>query len=286
MKQFFDAIDFAEKHLCEKLSVQQIAEASSFSRYHFCRMFRVLVGESVMEYVRKRRLSIAAERLLKEDVRLIDLAVESQFESQEAFTRAFKNMFQVTPGEYRKFIDPVRLYYRQRFDSKTYYHLKEGVTMEPKIVGKPAFKIVGMLENHNQDNAHQIPELWTRFVQRVMGIPNRKGTHYFGVSEVIDLKEASFNYIACVEVDDKQTPPEGMVYREIPANTYAVFTHTNRTSSLHDSLQETLQYIWGTWIPKSDYVPVKAPDFELYDERFNPMTMRGEIDICVPIKRK
>lgn len=286
MKQFFNAIDYVEANLKEKLSVHEIAQASSFSTYHFCRMFRILVGESVMEYVRKRRLSLAAEKLLKEDVKLIDLAIESQFESQEAFTRAFKNLFQVTPGEYRKLVNPIRLYYRRKFDSQTYHHLKEGVTMEPKIITKPAFKVVGLLQNHDQDNVTQIPELWDSFVPRVASIPNRKGSHYFGVCELVDLNNVNFDYIASVEVTENQTPPEGMVYREIPENLYAVFTHTNKTTDLHDPLQETLRYIWGTWIPKSDYAPVKAPDFELYDDRFNPMTMQGDIDICIPIRKK
>ena len=94
MQRFFKSIDFVEQHLYDKITVHQIAAASHYSTYHFCRLFKILVGDSPKEYIRKRRLTVAADRLLKEDIGILQLALDCQFESQEAFTRAFKSTIQ------------------------------------------------------------------------------------------------------------------------------------------------------------------------------------------------
>ncbi len=95
-----------EQHLYDRITVHQIAAASHYSTYHYSRIFRALVGDTPKEYLRKRRLTEAAKRLLTDDVSIIELAMACQFNSQEAFTRAFKGLFNMTPGQYRKIKEP------------------------------------------------------------------------------------------------------------------------------------------------------------------------------------
>ena len=96
------AIDFIEARLTAELTLAQIARTAGYSSYHFSRMFRALMGETVTCYIRRRRLTEAARRLIHRDDRLIDLAVTYGFESQAAFSRAFKRQFGYAPGAVRR----------------------------------------------------------------------------------------------------------------------------------------------------------------------------------------
>ncbi|WP_438497957.1 helix-turn-helix transcriptional regulator [Paenibacillus sp. IHBB 3054] len=95
------SIEYIEQHLEEELSLERIAQEAGFSKYHFHRIFRKYVGKSVYEHIRTRRLSCAANLLLYSEERILDIALQYGFESQEAFTRAFKEIYALPPAQYR-----------------------------------------------------------------------------------------------------------------------------------------------------------------------------------------
>ena len=99
----FHSLDVIENQIFEKLTVEHIASSVHFSRFHYQRLFREMVGESVMEYVTKRKLTLAGKELLETDNAIVDIAVKFGFESREGFSRSFKAYMGVTPGEYRKY---------------------------------------------------------------------------------------------------------------------------------------------------------------------------------------
>lgn len=103
-KEIQAAINYIEMNLCEKLSVEEIANAVGFSKFYFHRTFQSEVGIPIYDYIRKRRLASAASALLNTDISILDIAVNFRFESQEAFTRAFKSIYQLPPGQYRTVI--------------------------------------------------------------------------------------------------------------------------------------------------------------------------------------
>ncbi|MCZ2991647.1 helix-turn-helix transcriptional regulator, partial [Acinetobacter baumannii] len=88
------SIEYIENHLHEELTTERVASHSAVSMYHFHRIFQRYVGMSVTDYIRKRRLTHAAQVLVSTERAVIDIAVQYGFSSQEAFTRAFKRMFQ------------------------------------------------------------------------------------------------------------------------------------------------------------------------------------------------
>ena len=99
--QIQNSIDYIEKHLCENIKLSEIAKQSHFSQFHFHRLFRKTVGTSVMEYVRKRRLSEAAMELAETDEKITNIAFKYQFSSEESFSRAFKKLYGASPRDYR-----------------------------------------------------------------------------------------------------------------------------------------------------------------------------------------
>lgn len=99
----FRSLEMIEENIGKKLTVEMLAESAHFSRYHYQRLFREAVGDSVMAYVSRRRLSLAAEELLKTDRTILEIALKYGYDSHEGFTRGFKAFMGVTPGEYRKY---------------------------------------------------------------------------------------------------------------------------------------------------------------------------------------
>lgn len=102
LKRIQNSIDYIENNLNEKINLEHITDNAYTSKYHYLRIFHSVVGVPIMEYIRKRRLSEAAKELRESNVKVLDIALKYQFSSPEAFSRAFKAMFAVSPTVYRK----------------------------------------------------------------------------------------------------------------------------------------------------------------------------------------
>ncbi len=283
MQRFFKSIDFVEQHLYDKISVHEVAAASHYSTYHFSRIFKALVGDTPKEYLRKRRLTVAAKRLLSEDIGILALALDCQFDSQEAFTRAFKDLFNITPAQYRKQNDPFRLLYKDQFSPNMLHFLQNELSMEPQIITRPAIKLIGIANQY--DNADlSLPRLWSAFKPYKNSIKNRTSDNSFGIYEsyIEQGEEVSFSYVCCAAVENFDFIPRGMTTRELPEQLYAKFIHKGPISSL----DKTLKYIWGSWLPKSNFDYVEKPDFELYPPNYNLMAPSSEMALHIPIKQK
>lgn len=100
-KKIIDIIDYIEKHLCEKLKLNEIAKQVHFSEFHFHRLFRKAIGMPLMHYIRARRLSEAAAELVETNEDITSIAFKYQFSSEEAFSRAFRQMYRICPRDYR-----------------------------------------------------------------------------------------------------------------------------------------------------------------------------------------
>ncbi len=277
------AIDYIEKHIDEELTPGIVAAAIGFSEYHFHRIFSSSLGESISEYIKKRRLVRAAERLLKTGDSIMDIALSCQFDSQEAFTRAFKRAFATTPGKFRA-TGPHGYVFKPPTTEAMITHLSGGLTMKPIILERQAELAVGMGASFEPKSTNEIGALWGRFMQQHEAVKQVKDGYMLGICcnqhPGVEKKPGhSIVYIAASPVDKFEDIPQGMVKCELPAGRYAMFTHKGRISEL----PHTVDYIWGTWLPKGEYEFRDAPDFELYDHRFDAEKMEGEIDIYVPI---
>lgn len=289
IKDIHKAIEYVEQNITQRISLKQIAQSTHLSEFHFCRVFSATTGMSPVEYLRKRRLSQAAYELVETRNRIIDIAFNYGFESQEAFTRAFKSRLRTTPAKYRKTGIHNRWLCQSKISRQQLIHLNERMTMEPKIVTKDEFKVIGM-ECRTTLKDNKIPQLWQDFIKRVGEIPSVCASNIcYGIckndNSHLDYKnfteDTVFTEMACIEVDNFDHIPEGMVSRTVPTQKYAVFTHKGDFLKI----AQTYAYIYGTWLLKSDCELAGGDDFELYDERFcyeNPE--KSECDIYIPIK--
>lgn len=289
MKLMTEIIQYIEENLSEDLNVETVAMRSGYSTHHFQRMFAAVTGLSMGSYIRRRRLTKAAFRLVESDERIIDLAIDSGFESQEAFTRAFKSMFGLNPGEFRVHGLKPWMRSQNQMDEEFIRHLQKGLTMEPKMIEPAGFHIMGLGRMfHRQETSKIGEELWPEFMRRFDEIPNKQGSEgtrfkTYGICrEVLEngLLQDTFKYYAAVEVSAETPAPHGMELIYIPPQRYAVFTHSSGLANLG----KTTQYIWGTWLPKSGYKLAPASDLEVYSADFNPDDPHATLEIWIPLE--
>jgi AraC-like DNA-binding protein len=137
------AIGYIGNRLGEPIAIEDVAAAAGYSRFHFDRLFLAVVGDTASRYIRKRRLSEAARQLVTSNKRILDIALDCQFQSQEAFTRAFRRAFGISPGAYRKRGRLARLFPRITLKRPRIFCLDEerGVAPGIALLGRGAGKV-------------------------------------------------------------------------------------------------------------------------------------------------
>jgi AraC family transcriptional regulator len=271
------ALWYIESHLAQPLTLDEIAGVGGVSRFHIVRAFAAATGFPVMRYVRARRLSEAARALANGAPDILSLALDADYGSHEAFTRAFRDYFGVTPEMVRAAtcLDKLRLQEPIKMDSTALDHLKP-----PRFETSKPLLLAGLGERITHDNQGAgIPNQWQRFHQSVDNIPGRIGKVAYGVCCNGD-DAGNFDYIAGVEVTDFSDLPREFSRVRIPEQKYAVFTHSEHISTI----RRTVNTIWNHWLPISGMKAADAPNFERYDEKFDPLSGDGGLEIWVPVK--
>ncbi len=286
------SIEYIESRLDEELTLKGVSQAMHYSEYHFHRTFLYFVGDTVTSYIRKRRLSKAAELLAYSNKKLLDIALECGFGSHEAFTRAFRKMYGILPTACRRLGHPPFLVAKaephQLFGDQIY--LKRGeFDMEYRIETYPAMRIIGFaIQTTSTDgqNSKEIPAFWQAYMQDQLGAKvagKKRPDVELGVCTTMD-EDGTFRYIIGFETDDETEVPEGMVDYVIPEATYAIFTTPPAgQEDFTDSIQGTWNKVFSEWFPTSGYEQACAPDFEWYDQRCWPDEGK-QIDIYIPVQ--
>ncbi|MGL5437240.1 MAG: effector binding domain-containing protein [Lachnospiraceae bacterium] len=284
LEVFERAIIYMENHLDDAVSVHEVAKASGYSYYHFTRIFKSVLGESIGNYLKKRRLSRAAHKLLYSERKIIDIAMESGFVSSETFSRAFKIVYQVSPITYRSNRLDVFLGNKKEIDRDFLLHITSNITIQPQIKKIDNIYVAGI---RGTAKLNDIFALWQQFAEKQSDISDKHPSgRTFGICEYQKAAETA-NYdmevseVIGMEVVTYDNLPSGTITKTIPAGKFAVFTHKG---PLADILK-TYQYIWGTWALLTDEKIDERDDFEFYDERFTGReNVDSEIDIYIPIK--
>jgi AraC family transcriptional regulator len=266
------ALWYIDGHLRGDLSLNAIADAAGVSRFHLSRAFAVTTGQSLSAYTRARRLSEAAKAIAAGAPSLLDVALEAGYGSHEAFTRAFRQHFGITPDELRgQGLDHLPLQELIRMNEPATVTLAP-----PRIVPRDAMLISGLSQRYNYSNAGMASQ-WERFVPHLGHIPGQVGSAAYGV--IYNGDEAGCDYMTGVEVSQFAGQPPEFARLRIPEQTYAVFEHRDHISSIN----ATWQAIWNNALPQSGYKAADGPSFERYDERFDGRTGLGGLEIWIPI---
>ena len=278
-----DVLAWMDARLDEALTLDAIAARAGFSPYHFSRLFTARMGHSVMAHLRGRRLVKAAQRMLADPkLKLIDLAFDCGFESQEAFTRAFKRTFGVAPGRFRHGFSIIPI--EGQFPLAELAQTGADVVRRPDLVDLPAFTVIGFSRRFDDATKSAIPQLWSQLTGRLPIDGMIESWDTYGLVWGHDRREGSFAYMAAVGLKAGATTPEGFERLDIPAARYAVFRIALTGGALHPQVKAAMAAIWGKLMPESGLKVADTPDFELYDGEFRPDRPGAVIDFHVPVE--
>lgn len=262
-----NAINYIEEHLTEEIDYEEVAKEAACSNFYFQRIFGILCGISLGDYIRNRRLTLAGDELSASDDKVIDIALKYGYESPESFTRAFARFHGVTPSEAKK--DGSKLKSFSRISVKI--TLSGGNIMDYKIIEKDAFDIIEKVESHpveDSENAKSIPAFWTRShndgtVKKLLDTTTDR-TYIFGVCYGnLSENAKTFNYSIAAKCDENTVVPEGFSKNTIPARTWAVF---ECKGAMPNAMQEMWHKIVSEFFPTSGYQPTYEMDIEAYSE--------------------
>lgn len=278
IKRLNKAIEYIEEHLTTEMDYEQLGCIACCSSYHFQRMFSYMAGMPLAEYIRKRKMSLAAVDLQGSDAKIIDIAEKYGYHSPTAFNRAFQSIHGIAPSKIRDEGISVKSFPPITFKIT----IKGAEEMNYRIETKEAFRIVGVstpLEKEIEKNFAVIPSKWQEVstngtLQRLIGMMNTEPMGVLGVSTCND-KEPWRYYIAV----STTKPNEELEEYTVPAATWAIFSGTGT----NESIQELERRIVTEWLPTSGYEYGNAPDIEVY---INPDPQNAQYEVWIPVVKK
>lgn len=291
------SIDFIENNLIEDIALIEVAEKANCSIFHFHRLFQAIVGNSIKEYIRKRRLTHAAKDLVETKKSIIDIAFDYQYGAPESFSRAFKKMYGKTPWDYRKEGLFIPLNEKADLLAINMEEVKRGMKMKPAIKEKDEFIVVGVEVSTQHSSCQQdVPNFWRKYSQKhslkrlgylknsseILGLCFGNCNGKCGessLSEILPKHENQFNYLICSEVQNSDDVPEGFHIRKIPKAKYAVFT----IKGGFQKIQKGVESIYKNWLSNTSYELADSPHFEKYNDDWSD-SEDSTMEIWIPIK--
>ncbi len=268
-----NAVRYIEDNITEPLEMADIASKAYVSAFHFQRIFHVLCGMTVGEYIRSRRLSLAAQELSRSDIRVIDAALKYGYDNPDSFARAFTKFHGITPSAAKERGAVLKSYAPLRIKLT----LEGGSMMEYKIVEKAQFTVMGVSRRFSTETSYQeIPKFWDEHYANGGGdkIKGMYGVCLDSKDHSPDAKE--FDYLIADNYIPWQEIPEGCVTRVIPAGTWAVFPCPGK---LPEALQSVNTKIWNEWLPNcKDYRLAGNYNIEMYTSNYYS-------EIWVPVEK-
>lgn len=281
------ALKYIEENLTGEIDFKEVARLAYCSEYHFKRMFSFLAGVSLSEYIRRRRLTLAAFELNNSRMRIIDIAIKYGYNSADSFTRAFQSLHGITPSEARNNGQLLKAFPPMTFQLS----IKGGNEMNYRIVEKEAFSIVGIMKRvpivFNGVNP-EIADMWQSLnIEKINKLKELSNIEPYGlISASTNFSEGRMeekggldHYIG---VATTKECPDDLAKLEVPSTTWAVFEAVG-------PFPETLQNVWGRiyseWFPSSNYEQAHGPEV-LWNESKDVTSPTFRSEIWIPVLKK
>lgn len=286
------SIAYMEEHLLEDMTPEDIASYCGYSAGHLARGFQIVTGYSFSEYIRNRRMYLAALELEQSKLKVIDVAMKYGYESPDSFTRAFRKFHGFTPNQIQANQKQIQIFMPLQIQIA----VRGGTNMDYEISEIPAFQLIGKLYHvpAGQDSYKLIPEFWNEFMKQFEPAFNNEGAELPEAKAVWQNNIGEFGM--CMDDPEKEgldymiggkyrggEIPEGFVVRSFPALIWARFTSCG---PIPEALQKLNTQIFTEWL-------VQNPDYQL-DQNFsaeyypigNPQAPDYRAQIWVPVKKK
>lgn len=282
MDRFNNAIKYIEDNLDCKIDFDKASQIACCSTFHFRRMFSYIAEIPISQYIRNRRMTMAAFDLQSSNEKIIDIALKYGYDSPTSFNRAFQSVHGIPPSEarhkgiYLKAFPPISFTMKIKGDEQMNY----------KIETKQAFKIVGVKEHYKLDveeNFKQVPIFWQKTIQSgiiptITSLIDKEPYGTLGVSTCMNGED--FDYYIAVATDKKT--PENLTDCIVPKCTWAIF---ECIGPMPKAIQDLQKRIVTEWLPTSGYEYANAPDIEVYFDG-NQLAEDYKCEVWLPITKK
>lgn len=282
-----NALAYIEEHLTEDIDYSEVAKIAYCSEYHFKRMFSFLSGIGLAEYIRRRRLTLAAFDVREANSRIVDVAIKYGYDSADSFSRAFHTMHGILPSEARREKTKLKAYPRMTFQ----FSIEGGCEMNYRIVEKEPFKLVGfkkrvpiIFEGVHSEIAKMNELLTPKVIKQLNALSNIEPKGIISAStnfseERMEEKGELDHYIGVATSSDDTAEFDVL---KIEASTWAVFESIG-------PFPETLQDVWGRiyseWFPSSKYESIEGPEI-LWNESPDTENPNYQSEIWIPVRKK
>ncbi|HDR4519490.1 AraC family transcriptional regulator [Bacillus cereus] len=287
LKNMNAAMQYIEDNLTHEIDFKEVAKIAYCSEYHFKRMFSFLAGISLSEYIRYRRLTLAAFELKNSGAKVIDVAIKYGYNSPDSFSRAFQNLHGITPSEARSSSHSLKAYSPMTFQLS----IQGGHEMNYRIEEKDSFQIIGITKRVpivfngvNEEIASMWKSLNPETIQTLKSLSNMEPTGIISASTNfsegrMEEKGELDHYIGVATTKDC---PEQFKQLEVAASTWAIFEAVG-------PFPETLQNVWGRiyseWFPSSNYELAEGPEI-LWNEQKDISSPNFKSEIWIPVLKK
>lgn len=278
-----DVLKYIEENICNEISTDDICKIAHMSKFHFLRIFNILTGITLGEYIRQRRLSLAVKDVVSSELKIIDIAYKYGYETPEAFTKAFKKLHKISPSEARKNKKNLKAIPPLSFQ----IIVKGEERMNYKIESKEALKVAGVsrkITTKNGENFKIIPKFWNEVCESGQYDILEKSQGKLGVIGMcydFKMEAEEFKYMIAVE-GTKVKGLEACTEFQIPALTWAIF---ESVGPIPNAIQEVTKKIFSEWFPATKYEHADGPELEVYLPG-NPNAEDYRAEVWIPVVEK
>lgn len=281
LKNLHDAIEYIEDNLDEDISIEKCAEIACCSSFYFQRIFSYIVGIGLAKYIKRRRMTQAGFLLKRTDDKIIDIALKYGYSSPSSFTRAFKEVHNITPSKARKSNSILKSYPKIKLsidiigESPLNYYVKD----------LDRFRILGIsikLTENMEENQHIVPLFWEKTLnsdkfKELLSL-EPKAKEIFGVTEFKSPNEIYYH----IGILTNQTKPDYLSECLIPNSTWAIFENQGK---LKLNVQTVFKRFYREWLPLSGYNYGFLPDIEIYKLKDEPNPY-GHSKVLISIEKE
>jgi AraC family transcriptional regulator len=285
LKHMNDALTYIEENLENDIDMAEVAKIAHCSEFHFKKMFSYLAGITLLEYIRRRRLTMAGFELKGQHMKVIDVAIKYGYQSPDSFAKAFYQLHGINPSEAYKTGESLKSFPRMNFQLT----ITGGSELIYRIEKKEAFTIVGIKERiplvYKGENP-AITEMLTKITgdvySKLKSLANIEPlggySASFNIRERENEEKAELDHLIGVATTKKDLL--GLGFLNVAASTWAIFTVFGDPANI----QEVWGRIYAEWFPSSNYQVVEGPEIVFTDRDTSSPNYKSEI--WIPVEKK